>query len=570
MAGKCLPELLLVASLVAGVSLVPSSYSDYPPPLQQVGDGGVDPEDVQCNTGLVHAVRANGNHVCVKETTAERLGWEVFVSEEAAPAEAEESCPLEYSMVDGVCTVDEVKRDKFATILLKQYNAHLVSTGSGASGASGSSGAAEQLVAIGILFYGDGCSLPEDLGIVDKGPCNTYHENAQMAVLLPVANMYDVAALDQVAGIYPDGEAFSDEEAAPAGETARNASPSAEFVDDGRAVEVTAPPKPSVVEENGHSADGSPEAPLRDPRYYVADNKITLEGVENRLPNPTGVWMPVTKEEAEQVLMPRLAAALGDSLILPERTGYEVCVELLLPNCSRFLDEHDPDSLKYYPYDTETGNTFSAWKASEQYPDIIYQIKYRIYDWVPYGEREEFFRSFMEKAGFYGAEADIGDINGDIYGSLVSVHLEFLADQRGPFMQMIFRGWTNEYIDDRLPEGLLLPREELKRRAHAFAAAHTDLWDKEKCTFSLKHADAVDSYPLSVVAGVPIRGVDVGNCYIPGNPGSGPRTQSVIVEATEGEIMWPVDLYYIVEDWAERIDIPKSARVSHSNNDDDR
>lgn len=120
--------------------------------------------------------------------------------------EAAESCPREYSMVDGVCTVDEVKRDKFATILLKQYNAHLESTGSEAFGAPGSSGSAEQLVIV-IFFEADDCSLPEDLGIVLKGQCDTSYGRAQMAVLLPVANLYDVAALDQVTGIYPDGEA---------------------------------------------------------------------------------------------------------------------------------------------------------------------------------------------------------------------------------------------------------------------------------------------------------------------------------------------------------------------------
>ncbi|MDE0526598.1 MAG: hypothetical protein OXI27_08415 [Thaumarchaeota archaeon] len=569
MVWKYTPLLLLVAALVVGVSSVPQSYSEYPPPLQQVRDGDVNPEDVLCNAGLVHAVRANGAHVCVRETTAERLGWEVLADEEAAPAEAAESCPLEYSIVNGVCTADEVKY-KFATILLKQYNEYQESASSEASGASGSSGAAEQLVVIGILFYGDGCSLPEDLGIVDKGPCNTYHENAHMAVLLPVANMYDVAALDQVAGIYPDGEAFPDEEAAPAGGTARNASPSAEFVDDGRAVEVTAPPKLSVVEENGHSADGSPEAPLRDPRYYVADGKITLQGVENKLPNPTGIWMPVTKEEAEQVVMPRLAAGLGDRLILPKVEDYELCIRIPLSDCPRFLDESDPDSLSYYPYDTEKGNVFLAWKDSGN-PDLISSIRYRMYERVPYEERGEFFRSFMEKAGFYGARVDIGDINGNIYGAMVSAHLEFLADHRGPFMQLNFHGWTNEYDPDGpLPEGLLLPRDELKRRAHAFAAAHTDLWDEEKCTFSLKDAEAVDSYPLSVVAGVPVRGVVVGNCYDPDNHRSGPRSQSIIVEAIEGEIMWPVDRYYIVKDWAERIDIPKSARVGHSNDDNGR
>ena len=105
-----------------------------------------------------------------------------------------------------------------------------------------------------------------------------------------------------------------------------------------------------------------------------------------------------------------------------------------------------------------------AWKASEQHPDLISSIRYRMYEWVPYEEREEFFRSFMEKAGFYGAKVDIVDTNGVIYGAIVSAHLEFLADHRGPFMQLNFHGWTNEYhLDDRLPEGLLLPREEVTK-----------------------------------------------------------------------------------------------------------
>ena len=87
----CLPVLLLplAAALVAGAPLVPPAHADYPPPpLQQVRDGGVSPEDVQCNAGLVHAVRANGAHVCVREATAERLGWEIFAAEKADSAGA--------------------------------------------------------------------------------------------------------------------------------------------------------------------------------------------------------------------------------------------------------------------------------------------------------------------------------------------------------------------------------------------------------------------------------------------------------------------------------------------------
>ena len=97
-----LPGLLLAAVLVAGISLVPLSYSDYPPPLRQIRDGGANPEDVQCNDGLVHAVRANGARVCVRDATAERLGWEVFVAESAPPDKASFGAILASGTVESV------------------------------------------------------------------------------------------------------------------------------------------------------------------------------------------------------------------------------------------------------------------------------------------------------------------------------------------------------------------------------------------------------------------------------------------------------------------------------------
>ena len=348
----------------------------------------------------------------------------------------------------------------------------------------------------------------------------------------------------------PEGSAV---EAAATTEVAPPAPPPA----DGEPLAVTLAPA-----ENGPHADGSPEPLPHDPRYYVADDKITLQGVEKRLPNPTGVWMPVTKEDAEQVVMPRLAAALGDKLILPELTDYEACMQMTLSHCSDFLNESDPPSLSYYKYNTEKGNTFSAWKSSGQHPDIIYQIKYRIYERVPYEEREEFFRSFMENAGFNVTKVYIGHYNGRIYGGMVPVNLEFLADHNGPFIQLVFRGWGDYHLNDDLPEGVLLPREELKRHAHAFAAAHVDLWDKEKCSLRLKGVETVDIYHLTVVAGIPLYGVEVGHCHRPDNL---PRSLAVMVEATEGEIIWPIDRYYIVGDWADKIDIPESAKVGHDN-----
>ena len=440
----CLPALLLLlplaAALVTGASLVPPAHADYPTPLQQVRDWGVSPEDVQCNAGLVHAVRANGAHVCVREATAGALGWEIFAAEEAAPA------------------------------------------GAGGRG------------------------------------------------------------------------------------TIPGASPPAELVGDGRGVETTAPPEPPAPVQSpaeggpaaaggGPSEDAGPEAQPYDPRYYAAGGKITLQYVERKIPNPTGVWMPITKEEAEQVVMPRLAAAIGDRLILPEMSDYEYCVRTPLSDCPRFLDESDPDSLSYYPYNTEKGNIFYAAKGS-MHPDLIHRITYSIRDWLPYDEREEFFRSLMERAGFNVTKVYIGDINGSIYGGMVRADLEFLP----PYMDLIFRGWTNDH-----PEGYRMSDREVERRAHDFAAAHTDLWDEEKCTLRLHNVDGVDVISQSVKAGVLTFRTVVGYCYYPDNL---PLSQSVIVEGSEGEIIWPRMKYYLVEDWIDRIDIPESAKVKHSSDAD--
>ena len=111
---------------------------------------------------------------------------------------------------------------------------------------------------------------------------------------------------------------------------------------------------------------------------YVANNKITLSGVEKRIANPSGVWFPVTTEEAVNTVMPRLASGIGDKLILPavDKTG----------------------SI-YVTYDTEMGNKFRT-MANEEYPNVIKKIEYRIYEKVTYEERDEFLTSFMENAGF--------------------------------------------------------------------------------------------------------------------------------------------------------------------------
>ena len=126
---------------------------------------------------------------------------------------ATDGCPYAHVMIDGACKLDEVRKYKFGTILLNMYDEYEASSkynasGEGASGSSGTVGASsDELVDIVVAFEAYDCTLPNDLGIVDKGPCFTYHERASMGVLIPVSRLYDVASLDHVAGIYPGGEA---------------------------------------------------------------------------------------------------------------------------------------------------------------------------------------------------------------------------------------------------------------------------------------------------------------------------------------------------------------------------
>ena len=69
--------VLLIA--LAIVPFIAISYSGYLPPLQQINNG-IEPEDIQCNAELVHVLRTNGDHACVKETTAKKLNWEIVLA----------------------------------------------------------------------------------------------------------------------------------------------------------------------------------------------------------------------------------------------------------------------------------------------------------------------------------------------------------------------------------------------------------------------------------------------------------------------------------------------------------
>lgn len=127
------------------------------------------------------------------------------------PTNSTEQCPYKYVLVDGVCEV-HIKYN-MGNMLWDLYQEHQRSSSAGASGASSSNGttggSAEQLVSIVVAFETKECVLPEDLGIVDKGPCFTGYGRGSMGVLIPIASLYNVTALDHVTGIYPESKAVT-------------------------------------------------------------------------------------------------------------------------------------------------------------------------------------------------------------------------------------------------------------------------------------------------------------------------------------------------------------------------
>ncbi len=82
--------LLLTVSAIAAllaVSTVPfvddkPAYAAFASPLQQLKDG-IGPDEIRCNADRVLALRDNGAPVCVKESTARKLGWIVTLREPA-------------------------------------------------------------------------------------------------------------------------------------------------------------------------------------------------------------------------------------------------------------------------------------------------------------------------------------------------------------------------------------------------------------------------------------------------------------------------------------------------------
>ena len=294
---------------------------------------------------------------------------------------------------------------------------------------------------------------------------------------------------------------------------------------------------PQALPAPGHLPTNGSLASVYEPIYYVADNKITLLEVEKKIPNPSGVWFPVTTEEAVNTVMPRLASGLGDRLILPA------------VNMS---------SNGHVIYGTEMGNKFRTWSNSE-YPDVIRKIEYRIYEKVTYEERDEFLASFMDNAGFPVSGINSGRLNTYVYGGLLSMWVNSFVDYDfiEPYLQLNFRGWL---VGD-LEGGSTSPRSVVEKRAFDFAMRHTDLFDEEQCIFTpLDEGGRFGG--ISVHAGVPVYDVIVGHCTYPPRPDSW-RSQSVLIAGKTGEVAWFSDIPKLVDDWIERIDIPESAKVGN-------
>ena len=117
------------------------------------------------------------------------------------------------------------------------------------------------------------------------------------------------------------------------------------------AVEIEIPPAPPAPE---HLSANVSTTQVYEPIYYVADNKITLSGVEKKMPLSSGILLPATKEDMENIIMPRIASGVGDTLILPA------------VNMS---------SYGYTMYETEMGNKFRI-QSDEEYPEVIRKVQY--------------------------------------------------------------------------------------------------------------------------------------------------------------------------------------------------
>ena len=299
------------------------------------------------------------------------------------------------------------------------------------------------------------------------------------------------------------------------------------------AVEIEIPQAPPALE---HLSANVSTTQVYEPIYYVVDNKITLSGVEKKIPLSSGILLPATKKDVENIIMPRIASGIGDTLILPAA---------------------NMSSYGYTMYETEMGNKFRI-QSNEEYPEVIRKVQYYVYGNIGYAEYEEFFASFMENAGlpynYIGYAPTLGSVSGYLSSMYFNSFIDF--DYIKPAVLLTFDdGWVVDDVKlDRLS------KSELQKRAFDFAIKHTDLFDEERCTFKL-HDNVGDIRGLTLHAGVLTFAVDVGYCERIFEDGDRVTDDhSVRIETTAGEIAW-FDPYYLKEDWIDRIDIPESAKV---------
>ena len=299
------------------------------------------------------------------------------------------------------------------------------------------------------------------------------------------------------------------------------------------AVEIEIPQVPSAPE---HLSANASTAQVYEPIYYVADNKITLSGVEKKIPLSSGILLPATREDVENIIMPRIASGVGDTLILPAI---------------------NMSSSEYAMYETEMGNKFRI-QSDEEYPEVIHKVQYYVYGHIGYAEYEEFFASFMENAGLPYHSIRYSNTGGNVYGNFNHIYFNSYIDfdYIKPALLLTFNeGWV---IDDI--KFNRLSNSELQKRAFDFAIKNADLFDEERCTFKL-YDDVGYIHTFSLHAGVHTSSMRVGDCehtFKDGDHFINP--QSVRIETTAGEIAW-FDPYYLKENWIDRIDIPESAKV---------
>ena len=221
---------------------------------------------------------------------------------------------------------------------------------------------------------------------------------------------------------------------------------------------------PEPVEFKAHDADiPEPDDAMTALKmaYIVGGGKITLENVESKMPLEGNIFLPVTREYAESTLLPRLAAANNDTLVLP------CCAP----------GHTDSKKYNYLHYKTEKGNTLSAYRDfADDGTEIIHKIRIEIYERFSHDEFEVFVNSFLKNAGF--------NISGELHrypDSIIAYSKGFERlhfDHNSmwwPGVSTVFTGWINNNSYDKLS------RPIITQLASEYIQKIEPLYDKDAC-----------------------------------------------------------------------------------------